>query len=156
MTFKRISAFFIALCAVILFSQYAVASEAPRKENAPAAEPSLRPVQIFDIAAGKVVKTVPNSKKIQKFAASWIGSITGLAPQIKNDASCSYVYRVPLAKAVTIESDQISVTANDLFLFYCKEKPPVLLVFDQQRKPFLFLFKADITPFVKKMGIPKL
>lgn len=116
--------------------------------------PQLNPIQVFDVAAGKVVKSVPNDSGFQKMAGEWISTVTGLAPQITTDQSCGYVYRVPLAKPGTITTGTITVTASDLFLFYCKDKPPMMLAFDEQRKPYLFLFKADIAPFVKKVGLP--
>ncbi|WP_168119104.1 hypothetical protein [Paenibacillus sp. HB172176] len=112
-----------------------------------------RPVQVFDIAAGKVIKSIPNDQAFQKMAGDWIDSITGLSPQISNDNSCTYVFRVPLNEPVTVASGNLSLTTADLFLFYCKDKPPLLLVFDGQRKPYLFLFKANIKPFMKKTGM---
>ncbi|WP_054024542.1 hypothetical protein [Bacillus sp. FJAT-28004] len=148
---KRIAAMLVACCSIFLFAQIASAHQAL---SAPSPETGLKPVQVFDVAAGKVTKTIPNDAKYQAMAASWVDSITGLAPQITNDSSCSYVYRVPLEKAVTIKSNDVSVSSDDLFLFYCKDKPPLLLVFDEKRRPFLFLFKADIKPFIEKVGIP--
>ncbi|MGM0880411.1 MAG: hypothetical protein ACQEXQ_05145 [Bacillota bacterium] len=150
---KRLTALLIACCSLFLFTQAAGAAAHP-VQSAPASETQLKPVQVFDVAAGKVVKTIPNDAQFQSFAASWIGSITGLAPQITSDESCSYVYRVPLAKPATVKTDEIAVISDDLFLFYCKDKPPLLLVFDEKRRPFLFLFKADITPFIQKVGLP--
>ena len=117
-------------------------------------EPSLRPVQLFDVAAGKVVKNIPNDDEFQKIVASWTKSITGLAPQITSDANCSHVFRVPLAKPANIKWNEINVNFSDVFLFYCKDKEPFLLVFDEQRKPYLFLFKEDIKPFLTKVGFP--
>lgn len=148
---KKIAAMLLACCSLLLMAQVAAAQPA---QGSPTSEVGLKPVQVFDVAAGKVVKTIPNDASYQALAASWIGSITGLAPQLTNDESCSYVYRVPLEKAVTINANDVSVVSNDLFLFYCKDKPPLLLVFDEKRRPFLFLFKADIKPFIQKVGIP--
>ncbi|OMF33803.1 hypothetical protein BK133_13510 [Paenibacillus sp. FSL H8-0548] len=151
MIFKKFAAVLLACCSILLITQVAAAHPA---HNSPTTEVGLKPVQVFDVAAGKVVKTIPNDAQFQTLAASWVGSITGLAPQVTNDESCSYVYRVPLEKAVTIKSNDISVVSDDLFLFNCKDKPPLLLVFDEKRRPYLFLFKADIKPFIKKVGIP--
>ncbi|WP_141501449.1 hypothetical protein [Paenibacillus luteus] len=148
---KKIAAMLLACCSLLLMAQVAAAQPA---QGSPTSEVGLKPVQVFDVAAGKVVKTIPNDASYQALAASWLGSITGLAPQLTNDESCSYVYRVPLEKAVTIKANDVSVVSNDLFLFYCKDKPPLLLVFDEKRRPFLFLFKADIKPFIQKVGIP--
>lgn len=150
---KRLTALLIACCSLFMFAQAAGAAAHP-VQSAPASETQLKPVQVFDVAAGKVVKTIPNDAQFQSFAATWIGSITGLAPQITSDESCSYVYRVPLAKPATVKMDEVAVISDDLFLFYCKDKPPLLLVFDEKRRPFLFLFKADITPFIQKVGLP--
>ncbi|CAM4402371.1 hypothetical protein FHS16_001829 [Paenibacillus endophyticus] len=151
---KRIAAMLLACCSLFLFAQLASAYPAHQAHTAPATETGLKPVQVFDVAAGKVIKTIPNDAQYQSFASSWVNSISGLAPQVTNDESCSYVYRVPLAKAVTIKSNDVSVTSDDLFLFYCKDKPPILLVFDEKRRPYLFLFKADIKPFLQKVGVP--
>ncbi|WP_028610587.1 hypothetical protein [Paenibacillus harenae] len=154
MVFKRLTAMLIACCSLFLYAQLAFASPDGAHRIEHATETGLKPVQVFDVQAGKVVKTIPNDQQFQAFAASWTSSITGLAPQLTSDASCSYVYRVPLEKPVTIKVNEVIVASDDLFLFYCKDKPPLLLVFDENRKPFLFLFSADITPFIKKVGIP--
>lgn len=155
MLIKRIPVLLIAICAFILIGQVASVSAAeldPTQHSAP--EQALRPVQVFDVAAGKVVKSISNDAEFQKHAAAWTGSITGLAPQMTSDASCTYVYRIPLAVPMSIKINEISVSTTDLFLFYCKDKPPLILVFDENRKPYLFLFNADINPFLKKVGVP--
>jgi hypothetical protein len=153
--FKNWSALLLSLCSLLLFAQLAAA--APQEQDKPSkvtGEVSLKPVQVFDVAAGKVVKSIPNDAEFQKQAADWTNSVTGLAPQITTDPGCSYVYRVPLEKPVTIKAGNTSVTSDDLFLFYCKDKPPLLLTFDSQRRPYLFLFQADIKPFLNKVGLP--
>lgn len=150
---KRIAAMLLACCSLFLYAQVAAAHPTP---STPSSEAGLKPVQVFDVAAGKVIKTIPNDADYQALAASWVKSITGLAPQLTSDESCSYVYRVPLGKAVSIKVNEIKVASDDLFLFYCKDKPPLLLVFDEKRRPYLFLFKADIKPFIQKVGVPAL
>ncbi|MFD0958872.1 hypothetical protein [Paenibacillus chungangensis] len=137
------------LSAVLLLACIAVPVSAKEINAAP-----LLPVQAFDVAAGKVVKSVPNDSEFQAMAMSWLQSVTGLAPQVTADDSCSYVYRIPLASPATVKTDDISIVTNDLFLFYCTDKPPTLLLFDQNKRPYLFLFNVDIAPFIKKMGIP--
>ncbi|MUT65426.1 hypothetical protein [Paenibacillus sp. NEAU-GSW1] len=150
MQLQRMAATLLALCMMIIaFASPVFAGAAA----APDPEP-FRPVQVFDVKAGKVIKSVPNDKDFQRFANDWISSVTGLAPQLTNDDSCSYVYRIPLEKPVTIKVNGINVAAEDVFLFNCDQKPPLLLVFDEQRRPYLLLFSADIKPFVQKVGIP--
>ncbi|MDQ6418176.1 hypothetical protein RB620_01880 [Paenibacillus sp. LHD-117] len=159
----RLFSLVAALC--LLFGAAAAQPAAARSARAPEAgekvsnapsENGLKPVQVFDVAQGKVVKAVPNDKQFQKMAKSWLKSVSGLSPQLTNDNSCTFVYRVPLAKPATIKVDSITVTTQDLFIFYCQDNPPLLLVFDGDRKPYLLLFKEDLKPFIKKVGVPAL
>ncbi|MFF2482219.1 hypothetical protein [Paenibacillus sp. NPDC058071] len=147
---------FAAIIAIIMCFTLGLTILSP-KVDASAKRPSeeSKPVQVFDVKAGKVVKSETNDKQYQKFARDWIGSVTGLAPQLTNDDSCSYIYRIPLDKPATIKTDGVSVKTQDVFLFTCDGKAPTLLVFDEQRRPYLLLFKADIAPFVKKIGVPE-
>ncbi len=103
MLHKRIAAMLLACCSLFLYAQVAAAHPAL---STPSSEAGLKPVQVFDVAAGKVIKTIPNDADYQAFAASWVKSITGLAPQLTSDESCSYVYRVPLEKAVSIKVNE--------------------------------------------------
>ncbi|CAH1196006.1 hypothetical protein PAECIP111893_00793 [Paenibacillus plantiphilus] len=113
-----------------------------------------KPVQAFDVAAGKVVKTVPNSKQYQDYARSWLASVTGLSPQVEANEKCGYVYRIPLTETASVKTTGLNVQVTDVFLFYCPNKPALLLIFDENRKPYLLQFKADIQPFLKTIAIP--
>lgn len=113
-----------------------------------------KPVQVFDVAAGKVVKSVPNSKEFQDYAKSWLASVTGLSPKLEANEKCGYVYRIPLTEAAAVKTAGLDTRVTDVFLFYCPDKPALLLVFDENRKPFLLQFKADIKPFLKTIAIP--
>jgi len=112
-----------------------------------------RPVQAFDVVAGKVVKTVPNSTDYQKIAADWLKSVKGLAPQANIGSKCGYVFRIPLDKPAEVKAGAQSLHTSDVFLFYCPDKLKLLLVFDEQRKPFLLDFTADVAPFLQRIAV---
>ncbi|SFE64099.1 hypothetical protein SAMN04487969_104317 [Paenibacillus algorifonticola] len=137
-----------AACSLFIFASTGFAQETAEEHH------TVGPIQVFDVKAGKVVLSVPNDKDYQKMVNSWLGSVTGLAPQLTNDNTCSYVYRVPLEKPFKLSTNNISLHVNEVFLFVCEGKAPQLLVFDEQRRPLLLLFKADIAAFIKKVGIP--
>ncbi|MFC4777619.1 hypothetical protein ACFO9Q_12550 [Paenibacillus sp. GCM10023252] len=140
--------------ALLLCLSLSIGFTQPHSSAAAAPEQPDKPVQVFDVAAGRVVKTIPNDDEFQSQAQSWLESVTGLAPQLQTDDSCSYVYRVPLKQPVNLSVQATALTADEIFLFYCQDKPPLLLIFDAQRRPNLLLFNADIAPFLKKVGIP--
>lgn len=112
-----------------------------------------RPVQAFDVTAGKVVKSVANTKEYQAFAKKWLASVTGLAPQLTTDDKCGYVFRIPLDQPATVRTTGLNVQTSDVFLFYCPDKPQLLLIFDENRRPYLLKFTADIKPFLRTIGI---
>lgn len=141
--FKRSLRFcFLALLIVAMMSPAAAFAASPK------------PVQVFDVAAGKVVKTVENNEEYQNYAKSWLNSVTGLSPQLKPDEKCGHVYRIPLEQTVTVKTGKLTLQADDVFLFHCPNKPSVLLVFDSQKKPYLLSFKANLQSFLKKIDSP--
>lgn len=137
-----------ALCAALLLLSFAKPALALEETGG-----QMRPVQVFDVAAGKVVKSVPNSPEYQEIAKSWIKSAKELAPQLQPDEKCGYVFRIPLDSPAMIKAGNVSVQASDVFLFYCPDKPKLLLVFDENRKPFLFQLNVDVKPFLTKIGL---
>ena len=134
--------FFVLSCTMLLGS---AASAAPL---------SMKPVQMYDVKAGKVVKSINNDEQFQQLAASMLDSVTGLAPQLAPEDKCGYVYRIPLNKQAVVKTGNLTLQTDDIFLFYCPDKPSVLLVFDAQRKPYLLSFTADLKPFLAKVGSP--
>lgn len=146
MKLKLIAVFTIVFC---LLLPYSIGASA----NALDEGAGQRQVQAFDVAAGKVIKSVPNSKEYQKFAKTWLNSVTGLAPQLTSDDKCGYVFRIPLDVPTTVKAGATTVNTSDVFLFYCPGKPQLLLVFDENRKPYLLQFTADIKPFLKAIDI---
>ncbi|ALS27824.1 hypothetical protein IJ21_24280 [Paenibacillus sp. 32O-W] len=113
----------------------------------------LKPIQMFDTAAGRVVRSFDNDAQIQEMAHGWLRSAYALSPRIKADKECPFVFRVPLDKPAAVHVKGTSLTTHDVFLFYCRDAEHTLLVFDEQRRPYVLLFKADITPFLQKTGL---
>ncbi|MFD1955676.1 hypothetical protein ACFSL6_16295 [Paenibacillus thailandensis] len=150
MKWNRLVAGLLVVCGLTCFAGAAAAYAAPEPSV------SLRPVQVFDVKAEKVVRTIDNDEQFQAYVKEWVRSVTGFAPQLRPDENCSYVYRIPLAEPVTVSFNRVAIRSEDVFLFYCDGTPPLLLVFDDRRRPYLLLFKADITPFIRKVGLPAL
>ncbi|OBR64772.1 hypothetical protein A7K91_04090 [Paenibacillus oryzae] len=112
------------------------------------------PVQVFDVEMGKIIKTIPNDARFQQMALEWTKTVTGLAPQMSPGQGYSYVIRVPLAAQTAIRSGSIHFNADNLFLFLAKDKPPLLLAFNSDNKPYLFLFRSNTDDFVKRIALP--
>lgn len=120
-------------------AQFSIRSEAESKNS----------VQIFDIKSGKIIKTIPNDAQIQTFTNELISSITGLAPEIAPDNEAKYIIRIPVTNPRQIKVGQTNLLINELFLFYYTTDHSILLVFDENKKPFLLHYDSDITPLIK-------
>jgi len=118
--------------------------------------PASNTVQVFDVAKGKVVHTVANSPQIQKTAEQWLSQITSLAPEIHPDMKATYIVRVPVEPVKTLNVDHVALKVKEIFLFYYSDtsKEPLLLTFDENKKPYFFHIHEDITPFIKSLNIP--
>jgi|GEM_PF-441401 len=117
--------------------------------------PPLKPVQVFDVKAGKVVHSVENDEEFQAMAREWLRSVTGLSPRLKPGDDCGFVYRVPLAEPGTVRIGETTIAAvRDIFLFHCEREQPFLLVFDPANRPYLLNFSADLRPFLRKLAAP--
>lgn len=142
-----------AAAALLLFASVVLAPgslAAEKSRNVP-----VRPVQVFDVKAGKVVYSMPNDRQFQEMARSWLAAVTGLSPRLKPEEECGYVYRVPLAEPAPVRVGGTTITARDVFLFVCERSKPVLLVFDASNRPYLLNFEADLRPFLRKIAAPR-
>jgi len=140
-------------CLLALFAVMLLMLAVPASVFA-AEEPAMKPVQVFDVKAGKVVRTVSNDAEYQKIAKGWLKSVTGLSPKMKPDEKCGFVYRIPLAKPQPVAVGKLSFSVRDVFLFHCPDAEPILLVFDDARRPYLLELKTDLKPFLRKIAAP--
>ncbi|MCM3633001.1 hypothetical protein [Paenibacillus camelliae] len=125
-------------------------------ESQSQAQPVNNNIQVFDVAKGKVVHAVANNEQFQKTAEQWLGQITSLAPEIQPDMKATYIVRVPVDPAKPLKVGQVTLTVKEIFLFYYADpnKEPLLLMFDDNKKPYFFHIHEDITPFIKSLNIP--
>ncbi|AZN42054.1 hypothetical protein [Paenibacillus albus] len=148
---KKYQSHFIAVIALFLCLMIPNAAGAAKLDNH--GDAAQRPVQAFDVVQGKVVKSVPNSAEYQGYAKSWLKGVTGLSPKLTADDKCGYVFRIPLDEPTAVNAGGTQVMTQDVFLFYCPKKPQLLLVFDENRKPYLMTFKGNIKPFLKAIDL---
>lgn len=111
-------------------------------------------IQVFDVQKGKVILTTESNEQFQKFAHSWLAGIKQFAPEVQPDLKATYIFRVPLIPPVSLQVGQAKLQVAEIFMFYYKTKEPLLLVFDENKKPYLFHTSEDVTPFIKFLSIP--
>ncbi|HIW33796.1 MAG TPA: hypothetical protein IAA29_13525 [Candidatus Paenibacillus intestinavium] len=111
-------------------------------------------VQVFDVKKGEVVQTTANNEYFQKNAHQWLSGITGLAPEISPDLKAKYIVRVPVQPIATLQVGTTKLNVGEIFLFYYDDKEPMLLIFDEAKKPYIFHIHNDVKPFIQYLSIP--
>lgn len=112
-------------------------------------------VQVFDVKKGKVVLTTENNEQFQKFAHQWLKGIKSFAPEVQPDMTATYIFRIPMNPPATLQIGSTNLHVAEIFMFYYADKEPLLLIFDENKKPYLFHTSEDVTPFVQYISIPE-
>lgn len=172
---KIVSSFLLTLCLCFMSigSAFAYTSQAtPQASNDKSVTPVLNEewidistlnamsspdvknqVQVFDVKQGHVVKTLDNSSKIQKQVKRILKHVYEFAPEVQPDMKAKYIIRIPVKKGTAIKLNDNSISIKELFIFYYVDKEPLLLVFDENKKPFLFHTKQSIEPLLNAIEV---
>ncbi|MGK9249922.1 hypothetical protein [Paenibacillus humicus] len=148
----------IVLLAVMAFFGGTALAAAPAsspeasKPLPPLSSGGARPVQIFDVAAGQVVRTLANSAEFQAVARQWLHDVQGMSPNFTPDDRCGYVFRIPLKEVRKVQLEKAGFEVQEVFLFYCRGKEPEMLAFDLKNKPYLLRVNTDVRPFLALAG----
>lgn len=111
----------------------------------------LPPVQLFDIKAQRIIRTLPNNATFQAEANKWITSVSGISPQLTIGHSSGHIVRIPLLAFTNIVLPKETLQVKDVFLIYCPGKEPLLLVLSKERKTYLLTLNTNVKPFMKQM-----
>ncbi|GAX91193.1 hypothetical protein [Effusibacillus lacus] len=109
-------------------------------------------VEVFDVQAGKVVHTVPNSAEIQKEIRLCLGSITGLSERVNVMPKEGRVCKIPIEPPVKVENEWVNFLVEEVYLMVSDSEKPLLLLFDDENKPYLVEFSHDIGVLVSLMN----
>ena len=88
-----------------------------------------------------------------KHARSWLSGVKGLSPSLGPQDKCGYVFRIPLDQTIPLQVGELSFQVQDVFLFYCIDREPELLVFDAKYRPYLLSVTIDPAPFLSEIGL---
>jgi hypothetical protein len=120
------------------------ASESPR--------PAEMRMQVFSAAEEKVIGVVEVDEAVQREAELWLRSISGKAPEVKIDADCGYIFKIPLLKSVSVQTKPFTGTVRQVLLFYCPDMTPKLLLFSDNHQPHFVTFSHPLQPFLEQMN----
>lgn len=105
-------------------------------------------IEVMNVKQGKVIKHVPNSEAIQKEVRQFISTIKGLSPSLRIEPRDGMAYKIPVQPPIHYEGKWFSTIIDELFLLVGTHEEPRLLLFDDENRPYVMLFKHDISRFL--------
>jgi len=109
-------------------------------------------IEVFDMATGKMIQKVENTRQRQYEIHMLINSIDGMYTKAKLDFKKGKVYKIPIQPTVHVENPWFSGLLSDVYLFQPEKEPPVLLLVGKKHKGFFMTIKRDIQPFVASLS----
>lgn len=106
-------------------------------------------IEVMDIKQGKIIKSIPNTEEIQKEVRQFILTIKGLSPSVRIEPRDGMAYKIPVQPPVNYQGKWFSTLIDEVFLMVGTNEEPRLLIFDDENKPYVVVFKHDISGFIK-------
>lgn len=111
-------------------------------------------IQLFDISKGKVVKNMAPSPVFQDEAEKIIISIAGLYVKVKPFPETGYIVKIPLNPRLNVQNLFISATIDKIFVIFTKDEAPLLLVLDQNERPYIYTFTHSTQKLLDTLKYP--
>lgn len=102
------------------------------------------PIEIFDIGKGRIVQTVPGSKKIEGEIGVIVESITDLYRAFEPIPHNGYMIKIPLEEAIKIENEWLHSLVSEVILIFPEYENPHLMVVDDENRPYFFSFEKSV------------
>lgn len=106
-------------------------------------------IEVFDVKQGKITKHIPNTEAIQKEVRQFISTIQGLSPSVRIEPRDGMAYKIPVQPPINYQGKWFSTLIDEVFLMIGTNEEPRLLIFDDENRPYVVLFKHDISGFLK-------
>lgn len=109
-------------------------------------------IEVFDIGKGEIISKTPLTSDVQNEVFNYIKSIKSLYTKVIPFPEKGYVIRVPLDPPMNVNikllNDVGIKSLDSVFIILSNKEAPVLLVLDNQRRPYFYTFNASIQPLL--------
>jgi hypothetical protein len=111
----------------------------------------LKPVEIFDVSQGIVIKKSQSSEKIQKTAYDYLMNISSLYVKVKALPDKGHIIKIPFEEPKLIQNKWINGNVSEVFVILPEQQKPYLLVLDESRRPFFYNFEGNTYELLKSL-----
>ena len=114
-----------------------------------------KPVEIFDISKGEVIKKVHSTRLIRKETISYLNGISGMYNKVKSFPEKGYIVRIPITPPSQVKNhwlNEYSINSVDeVFIILSEQGNTYLLVLDSKLRPYFFNFIGNIDVLLKNL-----
>jgi hypothetical protein len=124
------------------------------EEEARSEKPSI---ELFDISKGEVIKRMPLTSDIQNEVVNYVKTIKSLYTKVVPFPKKGYVIRIPFERPIKTNlkllNEQGIKSLDSVFIIISEKEQPLILVLDNQRRPYFYTFNASIQPLLDYLGL---
>lgn len=108
-------------------------------------------IEVFDVKKEQVVKTIANSDRIQREVNKCLNTITSMTKRFNPIPEEGQIIKIPVEPSVMVNNQWFSSLVDEVKLILPTNETPLLMIFDDENKPYFFEFKQDITKLLSEM-----
>ncbi len=101
-------------------------------------------IEVFDLKQERVIRQAPNSKWVQAEVKQCLHSIHGITKRFNPIPKDGHIYKIPLEPPIMVSNQWLNGLVDEVKLILPDEDLPLLMVFDEENRPYFFEFKYDI------------
>ncbi|WP_143063826.1 hypothetical protein [Piscibacillus halophilus] len=111
-------------------------------------------VEIFDVETEQVVKTVSKTDDMQHEVERYIESIDDIFKGIDPVPEDGFMIKIPLDPVVKIDNEWLQSEVDTVIIIKPENEKPYLLLFDEENRPWVFLFETPIDELLSLVDYP--
>jgi hypothetical protein len=112
---------------------------------------SLTDIEVFDIKTQKVIKSVPNTDKIQEEVQHCLTTVNGLSRLLNPIPKEGQIFKIPVQPSRVVNNQWINTLVDEVKVIVPRNGKPLLMVFDDENNPYFFELDYDITPLLSQI-----
>ncbi|WP_134701849.1 hypothetical protein [Ammoniphilus sp. YIM 78166] len=108
-------------------------------------------IEVFDLKQERVIRIAPNSPWVHAQVKQCVHHIQDITKRFNPIPKDGHIYKIPLEPPIPINNQWLSGLIDEVKLILPDEDLPLLMVFDEENKPYFFEFDYDIKDLLVRL-----
>lgn len=108
-------------------------------------------IEVFDLKKEQVIEIIANSEIIQGEIKKCLKTNTGITKRFNPIPKEGKIIKIPVEPSVTLNNQWINTLVDEVKLILPTDETPLLMIFDDENKPYFLEFEHDITKLLSEI-----